>query len=371
MDASMHRKAFLIPLVVMVLANVAAVSQSSQHLAAEWLVGREAPIVSGTDAAGRDVSLGRLPKPLVVAFLSTDCPYCRELRPQLEQLAEGFPVVIVLSGHDDAPSPSADTPTLWVLRDMQSAIGEIWGGRAVPTLALVDISGRLSWLGEGYDEAVTAVRQIAGGMTPALQVASGAALASSTACKNDSECAYLTRHVNENECVSNVFSFDDDSADPNYGSYYVNDPKGWQLFLHNGELAGWADGRRYTWTQTTGYDEIYHCIAGQCMKWKEDSSRYEVGCQWGCDVGATEQCMCQVTTNRMSCDPTNERHILTEKNSGIKNAEGKCETYTELEFICPRGWTCTPSGTAATCVAKYFSYGNGTTLASHSSVPSD
>jgi peroxiredoxin len=64
-------------------------------------VGSEAPDVVLNDLEGRERRIGEFfGEPFVLTFFNTACGYCRELAPQLSELPEGAPRMVLVSSGD-------------------------------------------------------------------------------------------------------------------------------------------------------------------------------------------------------------------------------------------------------------------------------
>jgi thiol-disulfide isomerase/thioredoxin len=324
------------------------------------LVGHQAPSLSGSDIVGRDVSLTNLPKPIVVAFLSIDCPYCRELRPQLEALGQAFPVVVVLSGHGDMAFQSGSA--LRVLPDTDGAIGEAWGLRAVPTLALVDSEGAVSWLLEGYEEATLAVGQVTAGNLTGRQASEASETVSGTGCDLDSDCEYLNRIVTfgpgETLCSSQSFPFVLGAPiGVNELRMIENNPifahllaeGGWSEFQYNLWRAGYTGESRYGFSMQTGVMEVYHCNESAHTCYLDMLGSIETPCAWGCDWGGTGRCMCRMTEIGYPVCGEDPSYMYTKLQLSTQNPDGTCQTTYIETYRCPYGWSCRTVNNLGTC----------------------
>lgn len=122
----------------------------------EAMFGKAAPQFTGSSVSGKEISLSNVPKPLLLAFLGANCPYCHAMLPELFSIAESYPVCFVVTGETIDPSEfeAEGTISLTVVLDPEWEIASSYEAASVPTVFLVDEEGFVVWIGEGYLEGL-------------------------------------------------------------------------------------------------------------------------------------------------------------------------------------------------------------------------
>lgn len=133
---------------------------------AEAVVGQQAPAFSGTDSAGKPVSLSQFKgKYVVMEWINPECPFVKKHydggnMPGTQKYAAGKGVVWVAvstsadSGDRNAKAAAVNdwlkakgaAPTVTVM-DTGGAIGRAYGARTTPHMYLIDPNGKLVYAG--------------------------------------------------------------------------------------------------------------------------------------------------------------------------------------------------------------------------------
>ena len=128
------------------------------------LLGQEPPDFSGVDLAGSPVASEDLPRPVLLFFFSTACPACRASLEMLDAMVEQVPValLVVTKGHELASTDREELAALAetygtrlyivILGERERETMESFRIRWTPTFLLVDATGRLAAVWEGFSE---------------------------------------------------------------------------------------------------------------------------------------------------------------------------------------------------------------------------
>lgn len=148
----------------LVLGLAACERPSSAASSSPTITGQPAPALTGVDADGRPVDVATLTgKIVLVDFWASWCEPCQEAMPGLDQLAADYGdrlVVIGVSVDEDPEDARAFVERVGVrfaiVHDKDHSIAARWAPPKMPTTFVVDPSGVIVDVHDGYDRATLA-----------------------------------------------------------------------------------------------------------------------------------------------------------------------------------------------------------------------
>jgi peroxiredoxin len=128
--------------------------------------GAEAPDFSIPSVSGETVSLGALRsrgRPVLLAFVDTECAPCRALLPELGRwqrvLVDRLTVAVIGRGDPTALQAAAGEHALELLRSPDDSVPESFGSRATPSALVVAADGTVA---SGMHYAAEGIRELVG-----------------------------------------------------------------------------------------------------------------------------------------------------------------------------------------------------------------
>lgn len=125
-------------------------------------LGTTPPVIQLSDDAGTTVSVPSIAagRPLVVEFFATSCPVCQHEAISVCDVAQRHPRAQVVAVEAEGHSPSeihafrqqyAPQCSFPQLVDPQSSAAHSWSVNVVPTVYVLDSSGKITYAGSGAD----------------------------------------------------------------------------------------------------------------------------------------------------------------------------------------------------------------------------